>query len=244
MRISSGASIRRGEVDDRHVGDDAVVVGRIALRDGQRFASALRAADVVVEARTFAIDALHDDHRGVVRLLHLHVAEVVDGLVVERPVVATAGSAARRATTRGAPPASRTRRTRRSAGRGGHRPGRDRRAGTTRASGRRPARPHRGLPAPAPPAARSTRRRTAGAAGSRRPPAPGAPARTPRAARSAATRRSTAKAAGLMARVTAVGRKAAADISAGRLQEWCRSCHRRPAAIRAAPTWQAALRGS
>ena len=40
---------QRREVHDRNVGDDAVVVGGIALRDGQRFASALRRADVVVE---------------------------------------------------------------------------------------------------------------------------------------------------------------------------------------------------
>ena len=41
MRISSGASISVEKLDDRHVGGDAVVVGRIALRDGERFAAAL-----------------------------------------------------------------------------------------------------------------------------------------------------------------------------------------------------------
>ena len=82
-----GREHQRREVHDRHVGRDAVVVGRIALRDGQRFAAALRRADVVVEARALAVHALDQHHRGVVRLLHLRVAEVADRFVVERPVL-------------------------------------------------------------------------------------------------------------------------------------------------------------
>ncbi len=44
-----GREHQRREVDDGHVGDDAVVVVWIALGDGQRFAAALRRADVVVD---------------------------------------------------------------------------------------------------------------------------------------------------------------------------------------------------
>ena len=50
-----GREHQRREIDDRHVGGDAVVVGGIPLRDGQRFAPALRRADVVVEPRPFAV---------------------------------------------------------------------------------------------------------------------------------------------------------------------------------------------
>src|SRR5690606_28945252 len=70
-----------------HVGDDAVVISRIALRDGERLAPSLRSADVVVEARPLAVNALDDDHRGIAGLFHLHEAEVLDGLVMQRPVV-------------------------------------------------------------------------------------------------------------------------------------------------------------
>ena len=100
-----GREHQRREAHDRHVGDDAVVVGRIALGDGQRFAAALRRADVVVEARPLAVQPLDEHHRGVVRLLHLHVAEVGDRLVVERPVV-RGGVVARRGgwPRRAAPP--------------------------------------------------------------------------------------------------------------------------------------------
>ena len=87
MRMSSGASIKRREVHNRHVGRDAVVVGGIALRHREAFAAALRRADVVVEARPLAVQPRDQHHRGVVRLLHLRIAEVPDHFVVERPVL-------------------------------------------------------------------------------------------------------------------------------------------------------------
>ena len=82
-----GTKHERGEADNRNVGRNAVVVGRIALRHGQRLASALRAADVIVIDRASAIETLHENHCGVVGLLHLHVAEVLYGFVAECPVV-------------------------------------------------------------------------------------------------------------------------------------------------------------
>ena len=98
-----GRQHQRREADDRHVRGDAVVVGRIPLRDGQRLAAALRRADVVVEPRPLTVRALDDDHRRVVRLLHLRVAEVLDRLVVQRPVVCRVGSGARGGRRRAAP---------------------------------------------------------------------------------------------------------------------------------------------
>ena len=76
---------QRREVDDGDVGDDAVVVVWITLGNRQRFAPALRRADVVTDARPGAIHALDEDHRRVVGLLHLQVAEVLDRLVHEGP---------------------------------------------------------------------------------------------------------------------------------------------------------------
>jgi hypothetical protein len=78
---------QRRQADDRHIQGDAVVVGGIALRDSESLAAALRGADVVVEARAAAVDALHDDHCRIVRLLHLLVAEVRDRFLVKPPVV-------------------------------------------------------------------------------------------------------------------------------------------------------------
>ena len=83
-----GREHQRREADDRHVSGDAVVIGRVTLRDGQRFAASLRRSDVVVELRPGAVQPLDDDDRGVMRLLHLHVAEIGDRFVVECPVVA------------------------------------------------------------------------------------------------------------------------------------------------------------
>jgi hypothetical protein len=84
--MSSGASISV-EIHNRHVGSDAVVVGGIPLRHGQPFAPALRRADVVIEARPLAVHARDQRHRGVVRLLHLRVAEVPDRFVAEGPIL-------------------------------------------------------------------------------------------------------------------------------------------------------------
>ena len=81
-----GREHQRREVDDRDVRDDAVVVVGIALRDRQRLATALRRADVVVHGRLPAIRPLDEHHRRVAGLLHLHVAEVLDRLVNERPL--------------------------------------------------------------------------------------------------------------------------------------------------------------
>ena len=81
-----GREHQRREVDDGDIRDDAVVVVGIALRHRQRFAAALRRADVVVHGRLAAIRPLDEHHRRVARLLHLHVAEVLDRLVDERPL--------------------------------------------------------------------------------------------------------------------------------------------------------------
>src|SRR5205085_11359795 len=51
-------------------------------------AAALRRADVVVVARPGSVNPLDEHHRRVVRLLHLHVTEVGDRLLVQRPVIA------------------------------------------------------------------------------------------------------------------------------------------------------------
>ena len=56
IRMSSEAPASVGKIHDRNVGHDTVIVCRIPLRDGQTFASALRATDVIVETRAFAID--------------------------------------------------------------------------------------------------------------------------------------------------------------------------------------------
>ena len=87
---------QRGEVHNRHVRRDAVVVGRIALRHRQRLAAALRGTDVIVVLGLRAVHALHQHHGGIVRLLHLHVAEVLDRFVIQPPVDPRARAAARR----------------------------------------------------------------------------------------------------------------------------------------------------
>ena len=56
------------------------------MRDSQCFTAALRVADVVVEPGPLSIHALDDDHRRIVSLLHLHITEVADGLVVGPPI--------------------------------------------------------------------------------------------------------------------------------------------------------------
>jgi hypothetical protein len=78
--------LQRRQTDNRHCRSDAVVICRITLHDRQRFAPALRVADVKVERGPFAIHALDEDHRGDVRFLHLHVTEVADRFIIEPPV--------------------------------------------------------------------------------------------------------------------------------------------------------------
>src|SRR5690606_19470226 len=191
-----------GEAEDRHVGNDAVVVGRITLRDGEGFAATLRTADVIVETRTFAVDALDDHHRRVVRLLHLHVAEVPDGLVVQRPVVAGTRCTTRRSTAR-RPTAGRTA-TRRSGRTTSCRWSRRPAAGSrrTRAGNRR-----NGAARSASTRARSRSARTR----------PGKSTRTRRTTGTA--RRRAAKAASLVSRIAAIGGKAAPDIRPGHARD-------------------------
>ena len=57
----------------RHLREDAVVVLRKPLRDDQRFAAALRGAEVVAVADRLAVEARDERDRDVVRLLHLRV---------------------------------------------------------------------------------------------------------------------------------------------------------------------------
>src|SRR5207249_653283 len=74
--------------DNRHVRCNAVVIVWIALRNSQRLASTLRCPDEVIELRPFTISTLNKNHRRVVSLLQLHVAQVLDGFVTESPVIA------------------------------------------------------------------------------------------------------------------------------------------------------------
>ena len=88
MRINSGRKHQGRETDNRHLRCNAVVVGRIALRDSQCLAAALRRTDKVVEPWPLTVQAFDENHRRIVSLLHLHVAEVLDCFVAESPVVA------------------------------------------------------------------------------------------------------------------------------------------------------------
>ena len=98
-----GRQHERREVHDWDHRHDAVVVGRIALHHGQSLASTLRGPDEVAEARPLAIHTLDDEERRVVRLLELHVREVLDGFVVGRPVVVRAGGACASGVSAGGP---------------------------------------------------------------------------------------------------------------------------------------------
>src|SRR5678815_4642842 len=75
------------ETDDGHIGSDAVVVVWISLSYRQCFSTTLGATDVIVETRPLAISPFHEHHRGIMSLLHLHVTEVLDRFVAQRPIV-------------------------------------------------------------------------------------------------------------------------------------------------------------
>jgi len=82
-----GTEHQRREADDRHIGGNAVVVVRIALGHGQSFSSALRGSDEVVVLGLASVQPLDQHHRGIMRLLELHVTQVPNRLLVQRPVV-------------------------------------------------------------------------------------------------------------------------------------------------------------
>ena len=68
-----------------HLHEDAVIVLRIPLNDHERFAAALRGAEVVAVTDGPIVEKLHERDRHVVRLLHLRVQEVAQRLVVGHP---------------------------------------------------------------------------------------------------------------------------------------------------------------
>ncbi len=68
----------------RVVGDDAVVVVRVARRGIERFVATLRAADEVEPLRRAAVGLPDDRHRHVVALLDRLLSEVPERFIVER----------------------------------------------------------------------------------------------------------------------------------------------------------------
>ena len=89
LRLGARQRLADAEVDvgvRRHLREHAVVVLRKALGDDQRFASALRRAEIVAAPDRFGVEARNERDDHVVRLLHLRVGEVGEGFVVRGPV--------------------------------------------------------------------------------------------------------------------------------------------------------------
>jgi len=83
-----GSEHQARKIQNRHIGYDAVVVFGIALGHGKCLASSVGGPDIVVECRTFPVDAFHNHHCGIVGFLHLHVAHIPDGLIIQSPGIA------------------------------------------------------------------------------------------------------------------------------------------------------------
>src|SRR5581483_12032630 len=118
------------------------VIRRVSLNHRQCFAPALRRAKVIIKPRAFAVNPFHDDHGRVVSLLHLHVTEIADRLLIRRPIIPGAAAHSHAAEAAKRHPAARSAwsRTRARSHLAHHRPGTARwRNSRSRPPGSRPA---------------------------------------------------------------------------------------------------------